>query len=914
MKRLIVTGLVLFLAQLAPADLVISEWMYSGTNGEFVEFTNIGPDPIDMTGWSFDDDSQVPGTVDLSAFGVVYPGQSVILTEAVASEFAAAWGLSGVAIIGSNTANLGRNDQINLYDAGNNLVDQLSYGDQAYPGTPRTQYYSCNIPATDYGYTVAQTSWVLAAVGDVYGSWASTGGDVGSPGIVVQHVASDFDYDGDVDMADFAIFNGCMTGPFIPYDPPPSKCTLEPDAEGIIAADIDRDGDADLADFVVVQSCFSGEGNLADPACAEPPEPPAVTEIILNGSSITVNGAGVTVNGTTATIVSPGTYRITGSLLDGQIVVNTSDNGLVEIIFNGISVSNSRNAPFYVMSAAQTEIVLAAQTANYLYDPSQYVYDDPEQDEPNASLFSKDSLKISGTGSLTVYGNYHDGVTSKDDLVIAGGTMNVIAVDDGIRGKDYLLIEGGHLTVTSGGDGLKSDNADDPLLGYITIHDGSLSITSGGDAIAAETDVTITGGEFSLFCAGGHTATLPPDLSAKGIKGLARVTIEGGSINIDAADDGVHSNNAVTVRGGVLTIATGDDGIHADVAVTIEGGTINLPYCYEGIEGADITITEGDIDINSSDDGITADYHVVIADGDFNIVSGGGHTVTLPSDVSAKGIKGLSSVAIGGGTFNLDCADDGVHSDGAVTISGGTLTIATNSSTTASYGDGIHADGTINITGGAITVTTCYEGIEAPDITIDNGTIRVTSTNDGINAAGHSGLNNYLRINGGYIAVYAAGDGIDVNGHITMTGGTVLVHGPTVDYDSALDFDGTFKISGGFLVAAGSAGMAQAPSNTSTQRSVKITYSQWKTAGTLVHIETTATPHVDVLTFAPSKQYRSVVFSSPALTAGTSYDLYTGGSSTGTVTDGLYQGGTYSGGTKTNTFVTNNVVTNVNAP
>lgn len=183
-------SLVLSLAQATYGGMVISEWMYAGTDGEFIEFTNIGPDPVDMTGWSFDDDSQTPGTMDLSGFGVVHVGASVILTEAPAADFATAWGLSGVAIVGDLTANLGRNDQINLYDADDNLIDQLSYGDGDYPGTVRTQYASCNIPATDYGYTEVQTNWVLATVGDAYGSWASTGADIGSPGIVIPEPAT----------------------------------------------------------------------------------------------------------------------------------------------------------------------------------------------------------------------------------------------------------------------------------------------------------------------------------------------------------------------------------------------------------------------------------------------------------------------------------------------------------------------------------------------------------------------------------------------------------------------------------------------------------------------------------------------------------------------------------------------------
>mgnify|MGYP000225397968 CR=1 FL=1 len=168
----------------ANAGMEITEWMYSGTNGEFMEFTNVGASPIDMTGWSYDDDSRIPGTVSLSAFGVVQPGESVILTETGEAAFRAAWGLgASVKVIGGLTVNLGRADEINLFDAGNAVADRLAYNDQAGQG-PRTQYKSCNIPAVDYGLTVASGSWPLASVGDVYGSWQSTGGDIGSPGRV----------------------------------------------------------------------------------------------------------------------------------------------------------------------------------------------------------------------------------------------------------------------------------------------------------------------------------------------------------------------------------------------------------------------------------------------------------------------------------------------------------------------------------------------------------------------------------------------------------------------------------------------------------------------------------------------------------------------------------------------------------
>ncbi|MBN2563754.1 MAG: lamin tail domain-containing protein [Phycisphaerae bacterium] len=159
----------------------VTEYMYSGSGGEFIEFSNVGAQPIDMTGWSYDDDSAIPGTVDLSAFGVVDPGESVILTEDSAATFASNWDCAGVTIIGGLTVNLGRNDEINLYDALDGQVDRLTYGDEDFPGSIRARDASgwpCDVAVganNIYG-------WSLSTVGDVQDSYVSAGGDVGSPG------------------------------------------------------------------------------------------------------------------------------------------------------------------------------------------------------------------------------------------------------------------------------------------------------------------------------------------------------------------------------------------------------------------------------------------------------------------------------------------------------------------------------------------------------------------------------------------------------------------------------------------------------------------------------------------------------------------------------------------------------------
>ena len=169
----------------------ITEWMYNSnaasttTGGEFVELTNFGSSPINMSGWSFDDNSRAPGSESLSAFGTIGVGQSVILTEMSAANFRSVWGLaSSVKIVGGITNNLGRSDEINIYDASNALVDQLTYNDQG-SGTvkgPRTSGASAVPQSLAYVGANDASHWVLSSVGDVNGSWKTAAGDIGNPG------------------------------------------------------------------------------------------------------------------------------------------------------------------------------------------------------------------------------------------------------------------------------------------------------------------------------------------------------------------------------------------------------------------------------------------------------------------------------------------------------------------------------------------------------------------------------------------------------------------------------------------------------------------------------------------------------------------------------------------------------------
>lgn len=530
----------------------------------------------------------------------------------------------------------------------------------------------------------------------------------------------------------------------------------------------------------------------------------SVIQITLSGDTISAAGDGVKVDGSTATITTAGTYMLSGTLADGQIIVDTTDDAIVRLILNGVDLHSSTSAPIYVAKAEKTMIMLAENSENRISDGATYVFASQDEDEPNAALFSKSDLTIAGSGSLIVTGSYNDGIASKDGLIIAGGTISVSAVDDGIRGKDYLVVKDGTVTVNARGNGLKSDNEEDATLGYITVEAGAINVTSGGDSIQAASDVLIASGDIHLSAGGGSSATIDESVSAKGIKGALLVTIDGGAFTIDTADDAIHSNADIVVNNGAFNITSGDDGIHADSSLTINDGDIQISQSYEGIESAIITVNAGNISIVAGDDGIN--------------VAGGADGSGM------NGGPGGPPPGPGGDSF-------------------------------ATSGD--------------------Y----------------------------------FLYINGGYIVVDAAGDGIDIGGSIVMTDGVVIVNGPTENMNGALDYDGSFSISGGFMVAAGSAGMAEAPDTTSTQYSVLINTDTAQSAGTLVHIQ--SSDGESILTFAPTKRYQSIAFSSPELLSGTTYKVSFGGSATGSVQDGLYQDGTYSAGTSYTSFTTSDVVTTV---
>lgn len=429
-----------------------------------------------------------------------------------------------------------------------------------------------------------------------------------------------------------------------------------------------------------------------------------VVEIALADDASSAGSQAVKISGNQVTIMASGTYRLTGKLSDGQVLVESTDDAVVRLILNGVDINNNSSAPIYLVSAEKTVIVLADGTQNILTDTANYIFASEDEDEPKATLFSNDDLTITGNGSLTVIGQYNDAVSTDDGLLIKATNLNIQAVDDGIRGKDYLVIDNAILEIAAGGDGLKSDSDDAEKPGQIQISDSTLTINSVGDAASAEGTVTILSGEINIHS--GDFSFNPEGDSAKGIKGLISIVIEGGTFLIDAVDDGLHSNGDITINGGVFTIASGDDGIHSDLSLTINGGVIDITESYEGLESQVVTINGGEITLLASDDGINA-----AGGADGSGMNGGWG---LPGGQAPWDQGGVASdywVYLNGGKVYVNAGGDGIDSNGSIEMTGGVLLI-----------DGPITDrdgpvdymGTFNITGGTLVAVGSLGMAQAP--------------------------------------------------------------------------------------------------------------------------------------------------------------------------------------------------------
>ena len=429
-------------------------------------------------------------------------------------------------------------------------------------------------------------------------------------------------------------------------------------------------------------------GMLPTSACAAPNYTTAnATLVTLTDSSATAKGkyTGYEIDGTDVSITAAGTYVFSGDCDNGSITVKKGVTG-VTIVLNGLMLTNDDSAAITLNKTAEASLIAAAGTTNTVADT------EGSSDE-NAAVKVKSgaALTIGGKGTLTVDGNAKNGIKGAADAVItvAEGKLNINAANDGLSCDDELNITGGTLNITAGGDAVKAspdtgENPDTTSLGNVTISGGTLTLNAAEDGIQADGDLTISGGTFDVTANGGHTTALTDDsASCKGFKAGKTLTVTGGTLTVDSADDALHANTDVTISGGTLTLATGDDGVHADndLVIGTRGASststprINITASYEGLEGTTVTVYSGDIDVAASDDGVNAanstlgersdKYAINIAGGDLYI------------DAGSDGLDSNNDINITGGKVEVYGADAvmdaAIDYDGTFTLSGGKL-------------------------------------------------------------------------------------------------------------------------------------------------------------------------------------------------------------------------------------------------
>lgn len=386
------------------------------------------------------------------------------------------------------------------------------------------------------------------------------------------------------------------------------------------------------------------------------------------------------------TITDEGTYLLTGTLTEGKIVVDAEDDK-VQLVLDGVNITNENSAAIYVKSADKVFITLAEESDNYLSHTKEYEADD--ENNIDSVIFSKSDLTLNGNGSLSVRADYGHGIVSKDDLKITGGSYEITSAGHALSGKDSVRIAGGDLVLTAGKDGIHAENSEDEKKGYIYLSGGTLTIESDGDGIDASNIVQVEEGDIRITAGGGavngisnHKTEMPgrfengapsekakggqfdkaappqmrgenrnenfidteaeDTVSTKGIKAGSSILLNGGSYEIDAADDGIHSNADILIQDGTYAVSAGDDGVHADGALVIKDGTVTVVESYEGLEGLTLTVNGGKIDITSEDDGMNA--------------AGTGDEIWMEMN---------------GGSVHILAGGDGIDSNGNLTINDG---------------------------------------------------------------------------------------------------------------------------------------------------------------------------------------------------------------------------------------------------
>ena len=617
------------------------------------------------------------------------------------------------------------------------------------------------------------------------------------------------------------------------------------------------------------------------------------TEITGEFSITSTDGSTITQNDSVYTITQAGEYTVTGLLSEGQIVVNADDNSEITIVLNGTSITCSNGSPIYIKNADNVKIKSEENTYNCIVDARAEADDNSDNsssENGNAAIYAACDLKLVGKGALSVTGNYNNGIQSKDDISIKNVTIKVNAVNNAIKGNDEVAIESGEIiAISRKGDGIKTSNSSlstkEKQKGNVIISGGNIDIYAACDGIDAAYGVDVSGdGNLNIYtdtysdyseAVAADNSGSSASSSGSSISNPDSSASNPGSSNQNQGSSSKSSSNATMMT--YTTTANTDNqnnssvGTPPDMNNTQNNGNMGNPP---------------DMNNSSSNSGNNPDMK-----GNF----GGGNRAAngMPGNnssgnsskksYSTKGIKAESEINISGAAINISSTDDGIHANsdsgvletgedgkGIISISGGTITISTGD-------DGIHADKELNITDGYINVLTSYEGLEAITINISGGQSFVYAADDGINACTGDGASTPLiNITGGYVDVTTGSgdtDGIDSNGSYTQSGGMVFVKGGSSSgqVSGSIDVDGNITITGGTCVALG--GICETPVNSVN---AYVFSSVSFNAGSYSVKDSSGN---EIISFTLNNSYSNSWICTSALTTNTEYTLYCDGSS-----------------------------------
>lgn len=225
-----------------------------------------------------------------------------------------------------------------------------------------------------------------------------------------------------------------------------------------------------------------------------------VTAVItLRGDAVFIDGTGAAADGTTVTITEAGVYVLSGTLDDGEIIVDAGDTDKVQLVLDGVDITNADGPAILVRSADKVFVTLTEGSENTLSDTGEaYAADESLSSNLDGVIFSKADLVLNRSGSLSINASYANGIVGKDDLKITGGTYTITAADKGIEANDSIRIENADITIDAGDDGIHTDTDDTAGKGYVYIASGTLTISAGDDGIHAATALVITGGDIDV--------------------------------------------------------------------------------------------------------------------------------------------------------------------------------------------------------------------------------------------------------------------------------------------------------------------------------------------------------------------------------------------------------------------------------